>query len=64
MPQNPEVFLEFLYAVRSSGVLDPEKGPSVVHCSAGIGRSGTFCIVDTLLAKVREGGMGREGREG
>ena len=52
VPQNPEVFLEFLYAVRSSGVLDGDKGPSVVHCSAGIGRSGTFCIVDTLLAKV------------
>lgn len=46
------MFLEFLYAVRSSGVMDPDKGPAVVHCSAGIGRSGTFCIVDSILAKV------------
>ena len=27
-------------------------GPAVVHCSAGIGRSGTFCIVDTALLQV------------
>ncbi len=55
VPSNPEVFLEFLYAVRHSKVLDADKGPAVVHCSAGIGRSGTFCIVDTLLTKVRSG---------
>lgn len=53
VPQNPEVFLDFLYAVRAGGVLESDKGPAVVHCSAGIGRSGTFCIVDALLAKVR-----------
>ena len=52
VPQNPDVFLEYLYAVRSSGALSPEVGPAVVHCSAGIGRSGTFCLVDVILAKV------------
>ena len=39
-------------AVRNSGVLEAGAGPSVVHCSAGIGRSGTFCVVDVCLAKV------------
>ena len=52
VPQTPDVFLDFLYAVRSSGVLGPDVGPCVVHCSAGIGRSGTLCLVDVCLAKV------------
>ena len=52
VPQNPDVFLEYLYAVRNSGCLSPDSGPAVVHCSAGIGRSGTFCLVDVILTKV------------
>ena len=54
VPQCPDTFLEFLGAVRDSGSLDLDKsGPPVVHCSAGIGRSGTFCLVDTCLVLVR-----------
>jgi len=49
VPQSPGAFLNFLMAVRQSGALDPDVGPPVIHCSAGIGRSGTFCLVDTCL---------------
>ncbi len=52
VPQCPDTFLEFLGAVRSSGSLDEDVGPPIVHCSAGIGRSGTFCLVDTCLVLV------------
>ncbi|XP_066558834.1 tyrosine-protein phosphatase non-receptor type 1 [Amia ocellicauda] len=49
VPESPASFLNFLFKVRESGCLGPEQGPVVVHCSAGIGRSGTFCLVDTCL---------------
>ncbi|XP_067251014.1 tyrosine-protein phosphatase non-receptor type 1-like isoform X1 [Chanodichthys erythropterus] len=49
VPESPASFLNFLFKVRESGCLSPDHGPVVVHCSAGIGRSGTFCLVDTCL---------------
>lgn len=52
VPSSPHAFLEFLYKVRASGGLDSSVGPPVVHCSAGIGRSGTFCLVDSCLVLV------------
>lgn len=52
VPSSPTAFLEFLQHVREAGVLEPTVGPAVVHCSAGIGRSGTFCLVDSCLVLV------------
>lgn len=53
VPQSPTAFLRFLVDVRESGALGQDVGPPIVHCSAGIGRSGTFCLVDTCLILVR-----------
>ena len=52
VPTSPSDFLDFLFAVRESGALDANVGPPVIHCSAGIGRSGTFCLVDASLVLV------------
>ncbi|XP_053468921.1 tyrosine-protein phosphatase non-receptor type 2 isoform X2 [Ictalurus furcatus] len=49
VPESPASFLNFLFKVRESGSLGADHGPAVVHCSAGIGRSGTFSLVDTCL---------------
>ncbi|XP_015607014.1 tyrosine-protein phosphatase non-receptor type 2 isoform X2 [Cephus cinctus] len=57
VPQSPVAFLQFLVDVRQSGALDQNVGPPVVHCSAGIGRSGTFCLVDTCLVLIEENGL-------
>lgn len=49
VPESPGSFLDFLFRIRESGSLGSGHGPSVVHCSAGIGRSGTLALVDTCL---------------
>ncbi|XP_068188949.1 tyrosine-protein phosphatase non-receptor type 2 isoform X1 [Antennarius striatus] len=49
VPDSPASFLNFLFKVRESGALEVDHGPAVVHCSAGIGRSGTFSLVDTCV---------------
>ena len=52
-PKTPEDFLQFLVAVRDKGLLDTDVyGPPVVHCSAGVGRSGTFILVDACLRRI------------
>lgn len=56
VPKSPDCFLEFLLAVRRSGCFAGAGGPPIVHCSAGIGRSGTLCLVDSMLV-VAEGGV-------
>ena len=43
-------------AVRQSDSLSPSVGPAIVHCSAGIGRSGTFVLVDTCLLEATVSG--------
>jgi len=57
VPESPDHFLEFLLEVRQSGCFLESCGPPVVHCSAGIGRSGTLILVDTCLVMA---GMGEE----
>lgn len=53
VPHDPGAVLGFLQDVNlKQSTLDEdghEMGPIVVHCSAGIGRTGTFIVVDILL---------------
>ncbi|XP_020294852.1 tyrosine-protein phosphatase non-receptor type 1 isoform X2 [Pseudomyrmex gracilis] len=57
VPQCPTSFLRFLRDVRCTGALDQSVGPPIVHCSAGIGRSGTFCLVDSCLLLIEKQGL-------
>ncbi|XP_053398126.1 tyrosine-protein phosphatase 10D-like [Mercenaria mercenaria] len=55
-PETPKLLLEFVKAVRQ--YINREKrttsGPTVVHCSSGVGRTGTFIAVDYLLQHIRD----------
>ena len=55
VPQSPAAFLDFLACIRQYGVLENNYGPAVIHCSAGIGRSGTFILIDTCLELLQKG---------
>lgn len=52
VPTSPATFLAFLFEVRRAGVMSNDVGPCVIHCSAGIGRSGTFVMVDSVLTEI------------
>ncbi|KAJ3663922.1 hypothetical protein Zmor_008138 [Zophobas morio] len=51
VPDHPAPFLQFLRRVRSLNPAD--SGPIVVHCSAGVGRTGCFIVIDSMLERMR-----------
>ena len=53
MPQDASSMLKFVRRVRAS--VDPAHGPIVIHCSAGVGRTGTFITVDVMLQRMSAG---------
>ncbi|XP_039203539.1 receptor-type tyrosine-protein phosphatase O isoform X1 [Crotalus tigris] len=47
-----ESILHFVHMVRQQAT--KSKGPMIVHCSAGVGRTGTFIALDRLLQHIRD----------
>lgn len=55
VPQYATAMLSMLRRVRAHyGHNCAEEGPMVVHCSAGVGRTGTFIVIDTMLQRLAQ----------
>ncbi|XP_053228588.1 receptor-type tyrosine-protein phosphatase S isoform X1 [Podarcis raffonei] len=51
VPEYPTPFLAFLRRVKTCN--PPDAGPIVVHCSAGVGRTGCFIVIDAMLERIK-----------
>lgn len=67
VPQSARALLQFLALVRQQQTKllasrgdtwagHPRGPPIVVHCSAGIGRTGTFCTLDICISRLEDTG--------
>ncbi|CAH1716486.1 unnamed protein product [Chironomus riparius] len=52
VPDNPAPFLQFLR--RTKSLTPSEAGPIVVHCSAGVGRTGCYIVIDSMLERIEK----------
>ncbi|CAG9781996.1 unnamed protein product [Diatraea saccharalis] len=62
-PTEPDGVLNFIYDInrRMSQIKQdknpPEQNTLCVHCSAGVGRTGTFIVLDMLIDKIKTSGF-------
>lgn len=60
VPSDPGVVLEFLQDVRlcQAQLVDEgvNPGPIVMHCSSGVGRTGTLMVIDILINLISHQG--------
>ncbi|XP_056891562.1 protein tyrosine phosphatase receptor type Db isoform X14 [Takifugu flavidus] len=52
VPEHPTPFLAFLRRVKACN--PPDAGPMVVHCSAGVGRTGCFIVIDAMTERIKQ----------
>nr|XP_061802964.1 tyrosine-protein phosphatase non-receptor type 11b [Nerophis lumbriciformis] len=57
VPNEPGGVLWFLEEINRTQRTIPESGPIVVHCSAGIGRTGTIIVIDILIDIINRQGL-------
>ncbi|XP_076986871.1 receptor-type tyrosine-protein phosphatase H [Tamandua tetradactyla] len=57
VPHSPDPLLAFWKMIRQWLDQVAGGGPTIVHCSAGVGRTGTFIALDTSLRQLQSEGL-------
>ncbi|XP_006121625.2 receptor-type tyrosine-protein phosphatase beta isoform X1 [Pelodiscus sinensis] len=52
VPETTQSLIQFVRTVRDYVNRTPDTGPTIVHCSAGVGRTGTFIALDRILQQL------------
>lgn len=52
VPDHPTPFLMFLRRIKASNPVDA--GPMIVLCSAGVGRTGCFIVIDSMIERIKQ----------
>ena len=55
VPQNAMSVISFIHRVRREHPHSLDQ-PLLVHCSAGVGRTGTFILLDTVMQQIKNEG--------
>ncbi|NXE81644.1 PTN6 phosphatase, partial [Cochlearius cochlearius] len=57
VPSEPGGVLSFLDQINQKQESIPDAGPILVHCSAGIGRTGTIIVIDMIVETISTKGL-------
>ncbi|NXC44541.1 PTPRJ phosphatase, partial [Penelope pileata] len=52
VPETTDLLINFRHLVHEYSSQNPIDSPALVHCSAGVGRTGTFIAIDRLIQQI------------